>query len=355
MSEQSIYISLISILLSTVELAVCAVATGLLLRQRKSREDGSRIVLAAGAAYCVMTSLLKYVSIFQSPTQNIYHEFLPISHSLHGVFAVLILLAYPLSVARPRWFSWQHTLLYFLPSIVPFAVFLCPEIHTIYSRQALSSLLIYPDVWLRLLMIPVTFIYCFGLLYLLARDGVRREGNWLRMFIYGAALMVVLVSTYMLTHYMLFHYVHQLYVAAFYAYFTWYELNRRTYIAPVLAHETEDTGDEGNERFLRFDRRIDEQRLFCDPTLNREQLCRLMGVDRNRFATIIQKHSGCKNMNDYINRKRIAYAITLMQQHPNYTFQAISEESGFSSVRTFHRIFHELHGCSPSEYQNRLN
>lgn len=352
MQEQTIYISLISIFVSTIELVACAVCTVLLWMHRKEREDGSRTVLATGTAYCVLTSVLKYISIFHSPTQNIYHEFLPVSHSLMGVFAVLVLLAYPVAVARPRWFTCRHTLLYFLPSVAPFAVFMCPELHILYSRVELMEALVYPDVWMRLLMVPTVLIFCFGLLYMLAKDGVRREGNWLRGFIYGSLLMALLVSTYMLTHWTIVHYVHQLYVASFYAFFTWYELNRRTYIAPVLEYEAEDNGDDGLRRFSRFDRQIDEQRLFTHPDLNREQLCGLMGVDRNRFAVIIQTHSGCKNMSDYINRKRVAYAVALMKQHPNYTLQAISEDSGFSSMRTFNRVFRELYGCAPSEYIN---
>ena len=350
MQEQTIYISLISIFVSTVELVVCAVCTVMLWMHRKEREDGSRTVLTAGTAFCVLTSILKYISIFNSPTQNIYHEFLPVSHSLTGVLAVLVLLAYPVAVARPRWFTWKHSLLYFLPSIVPFAVFLMPERHLIYTRVELMEALVYPDVWFRLLMVPAVLIFCFGLLYILAKDGIRREGNWLRGFIYGSMLMAVLVTTFMVTHWLAFHYIHQLYVALFYAVFTWYELKRRTYIAPVLAYETEDTGDEGKRRFMRFDRQIDEQRLFTNPELSREQLCELMGVDRNRFAAIIQTHSGCKNMSDYINRKRVAYAVTLMRQHPNYTLQAISEEAGFRSVSTFNRAFREMYGCTPSEY-----
>lgn len=312
--------------------------------------DGSRTWLAAGTAFCVCTSMIKYIGMFASPMQHTYHEFLPLTHTLIGVFAMLILLAYPVSVARPWWFTWRRAVLYFLPSVLPLLIFLLPEIHLIYSRAQMVESLAYPDVWLRLLMVPVTLIYCFGFLSLLTRDGVRREGNWLRAFIYGALIMAILVCTFMVTHWIVFHYVHQLYVALFYSFFTWYEIERRTFVSPVVTHAEEDQSDAGRVRFELFDSQVESRRLFTQQDINREQLCAIMGVDRNRFAAILRTHSGCKNMSDYLNRKRVTYAITLMRQHPEYTLQAISEEAGFRSVSTFNRAFRDRYGCAPSEF-----
>jgi AraC-like DNA-binding protein len=79
----------------------------------------------------------------------------------------------------------------------------------------------------------------------------------------------------------------------------------------------------------------------------------LIGVDRNRFAAIIKEYSGARNLADYLNHKRINYALTLMKQHPEWTLLAICETAGMSES-SFKRWFKGLYGVSPSEYRRKL-
>lgn len=107
-------------------------------------------------------------------------------------------------------------------------------------------------------------------------------------------------------------------------------------------------------RFTSFDTAVDQGRLYAKPEVTRDVLVELMGVDSNTFSRIIREQSGCQNLNDYLNRKRIALACQLMQEHPNWTVETIAQDCGFLSIRTFNRVFRSLRETTPSQYLDSL-
>ena len=54
---------------------------------------------------------------------------------------------------------------------------------------------------------------------------------------------------------------------------------------------------------------------------------------------------------DFINNLRIEHARGLLSRGGRITDVAYA--SGFSSIRTFNRVFSEEYGCSPSEYRKK--
>ena len=54
-------------------------------------------------------------------------------------------------------------------------------------------------------------------------------------------------------------------------------------------------------------------------------------------------------INRYINTVRLKNALSLIREN-KYTVTECAMESGFSSLRTFYRVFTEECGCSPKEY-----
>lgn len=128
---------------------------------------------------------------------------------------------------------------------------------------------------------------------------------------------------------------------------------RRT-IINVARNLTPPNDDTETARFAAFDRTVEQGRLYTKSDLTREMLCDLMGVDRTTFSRIIREQSGCQNMNDYLNRKRLRYAEELLRQHPNYTIQAIMQDSGFASKSTFTTLFKKAYGVTPSQYREQM-
>ena len=98
---------------------------------------------------------------------------------------------------------------------------------------------------------------------------------------------------------------------------------------------------------------IKEEKLFLNPDLNRQDILNRLPIDKNRFAKIMQENSQT-TLPQYLSNLRIKYAINQLKEHPNYTIQAIADESGFSNLRSFQRSFKAKTGMTPSEYKTAI-
>ena len=112
---------------------------------------------------------------------------------------------------------------------------------------------------------------------------------------------------------------------------------------------TEDSDREAS-LFLALDRSLEADRLYLNPDLNRDDLCNLIGVNRNTLGNILQQYSGAANSQVYINRKRIQHAIRLLHEHPEWTMRSVAEACGMRNTATFNRIFRQTYGMTPTEY-----
>lgn len=105
--------------------------------------------------------------------------------------------------------------------------------------------------------------------------------------------------------------------------------------------------------FKRLEHVMSEEKLYLNSKLSREDLMQKLQIDKNRLAQIIQENTQ-GNLSNYISSIRLKYAITMFKQYPNYTIQAIAEDSGIPNVRTFQRLFKEKTGMTPTEYRNAI-
>jgi AraC-like DNA-binding protein len=105
------------------------------------------------------------------------------------------------------------------------------------------------------------------------------------------------------------------------------------------------------ERYKLMDQAVTEQKLFLNADINRNQLMRLAGVDKNRLAQMMRKYANT-NFAGYINSKRMDYAVQLIKEHPEYTMKTIAETCGFSSQSTFFRVFKSVYGITPTDFSH---
>ncbi len=118
---------------------------------------------------------------------------------------------------------------------------------------------------------------------------------------------------------------------------------------------SKETEEEKHKRiFEEADKRITKEKLFLNQGFGRDELMRLMGVDKNVLANIVSKYTSM-NVSGYINSKRMIYAISLMKEHPEYTMNAIAEACGIKSPATFIRNFKNAFGMTPSDYRKDLD
>ena len=117
----------------------------------------------------------------------------------------------------------------------------------------------------------------------------------------------------------------------------------------------EEPDDEDRRLFVEMDTQVTRDRLFLKPGLGREDLMRLIGVDKNRFGKMMGKYSDASNTSVYINSKRVEYAAQLLLDHPEYTIATVASECGMSNTVTFNRIFKDTYNMTPSEYREKMN
>lgn len=144
-----------------------------------------------------------------------------------------------------------------------------------------------------------------------------------------------------------------------YRYSTLYETNGNHNNTPK---KTDEMGEKDIDRlkndpnwqsFHQMDKQIVKNELFRQPDFGRDDLMRLMGVDKGTLATIIHQFTGT-NVPGYINTKRMEYAILLIKMHPEYTLNAIADACGIKSPATFIRNFKNIYGMTPSEYREQI-
>lgn len=105
--------------------------------------------------------------------------------------------------------------------------------------------------------------------------------------------------------------------------------------------------------FYRLDEYIRSERIFLQPEIDRNALMKYIHLNRNQFAELMREQANT-TFSNYINTLKVEYSLSLMKAHPKYTIEAIAEESGFSSPRTYYRAFRDMLGMTPTEYKKTM-
>lgn len=107
---------------------------------------------------------------------------------------------------------------------------------------------------------------------------------------------------------------------------------------------------ENHREFTQMEQTIWDRRLFTAPDVNRDTIAEACGMPRSKVIRLINDFTGL-TPNDYINKLRVEYSIILMQQHPNWTIDAIAEGAGYVRRATFYNHFNSLYGITPAQYR----
>ena len=97
---------------------------------------------------------------------------------------------------------------------------------------------------------------------------------------------------------------------------------------------------------------MDEKRLFLQPNLKINDLANMLNTNRNYIYNAINRGIGL-SFAEYINKKRIEYAVQLIDQDREILLTDVAHQSGFSSPSAFYRNFKLYMDCTPSDYQKR--
>jgi AraC-like DNA-binding protein len=92
-----------------------------------------------------------------------------------------------------------------------------------------------------------------------------------------------------------------------------------------------------------------KDKAYRNPSLTRDSLVERLGTNRELF---IEAFMYCFGMSfpEYINSLRLKDAVTLLQQS-DLSIEAISEKTGFGTLRTFQRQFLKKYNLSPKDFR----
>ncbi|MBQ9561495.1 MAG: helix-turn-helix transcriptional regulator [Prevotella sp.] len=94
---------------------------------------------------------------------------------------------------------------------------------------------------------------------------------------------------------------------------------------------------------------MNDEQLFLKPDLRISDVADLLHTNRNYIYKAINSDMQT-SFSDYVNRKRIGYAIQLMKDNPSASAAEIYLKAGFTSQSTFFRNFKSFTGITPKEY-----
>jgi|GEM_PF-2882125 len=111
--------------------------------------------------------------------------------------------------------------------------------------------------------------------------------------------------------------------------------------------------EENLEKIKELNLLMDVDKVYLDSELGLGQLAEKIEVSTNKLSMLLNDYIG-KNFYDYINHFRVE-EVKKRLKDPNYekqTLSSIGGDCGFNSKSAFNRIFKNLTGKTPSEYQN---
>jgi len=97
--------------------------------------------------------------------------------------------------------------------------------------------------------------------------------------------------------------------------------------------------------------RVEADRPHLKPDFSPTDLAHLLGVSQERLNRLFRHQSIHRTPQAYIDNLRVLAALKMLRDKPQWTIQAIADESGLGNVRTLQRRVQEVIGMSPIEYR----
>lgn len=109
--------------------------------------------------------------------------------------------------------------------------------------------------------------------------------------------------------------------------------------------------DRDKEQIRRLVHEIDSRKLYLTADLTQKDVLEFVQIPAYRFGAVFKKHAGT-SFSDYINSKRMGYAVKLLTEHPEYTIEAVAGMCGIKSKQHFHRQFAAYTGLTPATFRH---
>lgn len=126
-------------------------------------------------------------------------------------------------------------------------------------------------------------------------------------------------------------------------------------VAPIsVPAESEDGETDASNRFVRqYLHELISRQLYCKTDFNRDDLLSELHLPKTNFWKMFEQETG-QQFAPYLLNLRLEHAAELIREHPEWTIEAIANESGFATRSTFYSNFTSRFGISPAVYRSEL-
>lgn len=131
-----------------------------------------------------------------------------------------------------------------------------------------------------------------------------------------------------------------------------YNERTRQHTDTIAVDENEDD-DEDRKMFVVIYNEIITRKLYLKPGFSRDDAISIVPMSMKQFSALFQKYS--TGFVSFVNNLRLEHSLELIRCNQEYTIEGIALDSGFSNRQTFHRLFVEKYGMTPTEYKRLLN
>ena len=131
-----------------------------------------------------------------------------------------------------------------------------------------------------------------------------------------------------------------------------YNERTRQHTDTIAVDESEED-DEDRKMFVVIYNEIITRKLYLKPGFSRDDAISIVPMNMKQFSALFQKYS--TGFVSFVNNLRLEHSLELIRSNQEYTIEGIALDSGFSNRQTFHRLFVEKYGMTPTEYKRLLN
>ncbi|MGN1213674.1 MAG: helix-turn-helix domain-containing protein [Bacteroidaceae bacterium] len=117
-------------------------------------------------------------------------------------------------------------------------------------------------------------------------------------------------------------------------------------IAPTDNIQTKTNHDKLDTLHKKFIKLMEQDRLYLYSTLNTDIVANKLNTSNSTVTRLVSEHHKM-SLREYINRKRIEYAQTLLVSHPDAMLDYIAGQSGFLTTAAFSKNFQQYVGLPP--------
>lgn len=123
--------------------------------------------------------------------------------------------------------------------------------------------------------------------------------------------------------------------------------------SPISYIPSADVSEDSRRRFMQMEIELLETKAFLRQ-LKREDLQKLSGLKKNDVSRFIRENTGT-SWNNYLNKLRVGYSVSLLKQKRLYSIEAIADMAGFQSRSVYYDAFEKIYKMTPAQYRETID